>query len=60
MLEVRTDVYKTHFSSVLSDSSRILKKINERNNVFIKSFLMEKYVTPEKQHVFLKDTMSGW
>ncbi len=59
-LNVRTDVYKTHFSSALSDSSRILKQVNEKNNVFIKSFLMEKYVTPEKQHVFLKDTMSGW
>ncbi len=59
-LNVITDVYKTYFSSVLSDSSRILMRLREKNNVFIKSFLMEKYVTPEKQHMFLKDTMSGW
>uniref|UniRef100_A0A8C2JX15 Interleukin-1 beta n=1 Tax=Cyprinus carpio TaxID=7962 RepID=A0A8C2JX15_CYPCA len=58
-LNVITDVHKTYFSSILSDSSRILMRIREQNNVFIKSFLMEKYVTPENQHMLLKDTMSA-
>uniref|UniRef100_A0A8C1YCH2 Interleukin-1 beta n=1 Tax=Cyprinus carpio TaxID=7962 RepID=A0A8C1YCH2_CYPCA len=46
-------------AEITLNSSRILMRIREQNNVFIKSFLMEKYVTPENQHMLLKDTMSA-
>ncbi|XP_016350322.1 uncharacterized protein LOC107695052 [Sinocyclocheilus anshuiensis] len=46
-------------AEVTFNSSRILKQVYELNNVFLKSFVMEKYVTPENRQMFLRDTMSA-
>ncbi|XP_059393506.1 interleukin-1 family member A [Carassius carassius] len=46
-------------AEITFNSSRILMRIREQNNLFLKSFSMEKYVTPDDQHMFLKDTMSA-
>uniref|UniRef100_A0A8C1I957 Interleukin-1 beta n=1 Tax=Cyprinus carpio TaxID=7962 RepID=A0A8C1I957_CYPCA len=46
-------------AEITFNSSRILKRVNEQTNVILKSVLMGKYVTPENQWMFLRDTMSA-
>ncbi|RXN26548.1 interleukin beta [Labeo rohita] len=41
------------------NSSRILRQIREQKNLYLKSFIMKQYVTPDNQHMLLKDTMSA-
>ncbi|XP_043107604.1 uncharacterized protein LOC122353802 [Puntigrus tetrazona] len=46
-------------AEITFNSSRILMQIKQRKNLFLQSFLLKKYVTPENQHMLLKDTMSA-
>ncbi|KTF80793.1 hypothetical protein cypCar_00012875, partial [Cyprinus carpio] len=46
-------------AEITFNSSMILKRVTEQTNVILKSVLMGKYVTPENQWMFLRDTMSA-
>ncbi|XP_050978487.1 interleukin-1 family member A isoform X2 [Labeo rohita] len=46
-------------STITFNSSRILRQIREQKNLYLKSFIMKQYVTPDNQHMLLKDTMSA-
>lgn len=45
--------------SIVSDGDLIVNQIKERKNLFLKSLLLNKYVTPWKEQLLLGDTMSG-
>ncbi|XP_073682344.1 interleukin-1 family member A [Garra rufa] len=46
-------------AEITFNSTKILRQVKEQKNLFLKSFVMKKYVTPDNEHMFLRDTMSA-
>ncbi|XP_051957785.1 uncharacterized protein LOC127626207 isoform X1 [Xyrauchen texanus] len=46
-------------AEIAFNRSRIVRMMKERSNLFLKSYIKGKYVTPSREQIFLKDTMSA-
>ncbi|XP_051532469.1 uncharacterized protein LOC127428273 [Myxocyprinus asiaticus] len=46
-------------AEIATNSSRIVKLMKERSNLYLKSVLKNKYITPSREQIFLKDSMSA-
>ncbi|XP_065097195.1 interleukin-1 family member A isoform X1 [Paramisgurnus dabryanus] len=47
------------FTPIISDGSLIVNRVRERDNLFLKSYFINKYITPSNEELILKDTMSA-
>lgn len=46
-------------AEIVFNGALIVNQVKERNNLFLKSFIINRYITPWKEQLLLRDTMSA-